>query len=92
MDLQKEIMDKLTECITKIKNLKINKFNIEELKYKLCPLSKDIDMLDFHIKDIVAVIKQNKISELMNEQQSKNIIKNNNNKDNFHREDNEPYF
>ena len=52
MELQQEIIDKLTKCAERIRSLTINEDMIEELKYKLCPLTQDLDFFAYYITDL----------------------------------------
>ena len=57
MELQQEIIDKLTTCIERMNALTINEENIEELKYKLCPLWQDLDLIAYYITDLESAVR-----------------------------------
>ena len=57
MEFQQEIIDKLTKCVERISALIINEDMIEELKYKLCPLTQDIDLILYYIMDLESAVR-----------------------------------
>lgn len=88
MELQQEIIDKLTKCVEKISALTINEAMVEELKYKLSSLLHDMELIEYYITDLEWAARS---LQQKKKNRSKDTITHNNNRDKSHREDTEQF-
>jgi hypothetical protein len=54
MDSYNEVMQKFNKLQIILMNSNIDKKNIEDCKYKLCDLSKDLDIIKIYVRDLAA--------------------------------------
>ena len=58
MDSYTEVMQKFKKLQMILRNSNINEKNIEGCKYKLCDLSKDLDIIKIYVRDLATTAAQ----------------------------------